>query len=174
MLAICQVGPAAVEYCSDQPPMDWAEELALNSSTKSHWNGAPVLPPPPNTWLIRTGWPESLPRVGVGVAVLVAVAVGVAVDVTPGATVLVAVRVGVGATWMRTEPSSAVPTTFWPVVLPNDGGTVALKPTKASTLNGGLPAVKRIVARLPSGRAVRGGVRSTMTMSISPSLSPPL
>ena len=46
--------PVALAYCTDQPFSDTGVVPRLNSSTKSCVNVAPVLPPPPYTWLITT------------------------------------------------------------------------------------------------------------------------
>src|SRR5262249_8228980 len=44
--------PVALAYCTDQPATDAGSAPRLYSSTKSLVYGAPVFPPPPNTWLI--------------------------------------------------------------------------------------------------------------------------
>ncbi|HEY3262243.1 MAG TPA: hypothetical protein VGJ95_18590 [Pseudonocardiaceae bacterium] len=44
--------PVALAYCTDQPATDAGLAPRLYNSTKSLVYGAPVLPPPPYTWLI--------------------------------------------------------------------------------------------------------------------------
>src|ERR1044072_6544257 len=39
--------PVALAYWTDQPVIEIGDVLRLNSSMKSFWYGAPVLPPPP-------------------------------------------------------------------------------------------------------------------------------
>jgi hypothetical protein len=46
--------PVALAYWIDQPERETVVELRLKSSTKSLEYGAPVLPPPPYTWLTTT------------------------------------------------------------------------------------------------------------------------
>jgi hypothetical protein len=43
----CHDVPAAVAYCTVHPLMSTEVAPALKSSTKSFWNVAPLLPPPP-------------------------------------------------------------------------------------------------------------------------------
>ena len=43
--------PVAEAYCTDRPPSERGVSPPLNTSMKSALNGAPVLPPPPYTWL---------------------------------------------------------------------------------------------------------------------------
>src|SRR6185312_12878094 len=49
-----QLLPAAEAYCTDHPLILTAVDPAFSSSTKSFFHVAPLLPPPPYTWLITT------------------------------------------------------------------------------------------------------------------------
>ena len=51
---LVQLLPVDDAYCSDQPAKLTALVPVLRSSTKSALNGAPLLPPPPYTWLMTT------------------------------------------------------------------------------------------------------------------------
>ena len=110
--------------------------------------------------------------VGVLVGVPVEVGVGVIVGVLVGVDVEVLVGVGVGPV-MSTEPSSVVPGTLWPNVLPNEAAGSSEKLTAASVAPGGLPTFSVMETIAPSDREARGGKRSAIKKSNSPSASPP-
>src|SRR3954468_12661843 len=80
----CQLEPVALPYCTDQPSSDTGLLVVLNNSMKSFFSGAPLLPPPPYTWLMTTaasGMGAETVMVTVAVWVL-APATAVAVRVT--------------------------------------------------------------------------------------------
>jgi len=72
---------------------------------------------------------------------------------------------------MRTEPLCVVPDTLPPDVLPKDAGGSSEKLTAASVVTAGLPTFNRMDTRSLSGNADRGGKKSMIAKSNSPSVS---